>query len=250
MIYEEPFASSALWARRLGFFAVPVLLVGWLVQRTGGVGLVPMAAVAAAVVILAVLAVLLALMAFASIWIKGRRGAWSATAGLFAGLLVLAGPAALAVVSWNLPFLTDISTDTQDPPRLVHLLSERSPDENAAAYPGPAAARQQAEAWPDIAPVRLAVSVDEAQALVMELVHQRRWRVVDDGGEGGPQRRIEAATFMPLLHLPEDVVIRIRSEDGGARVDMRSLSSFGQFDFGSNARRVRKFMADLSATAR
>jgi uncharacterized protein (DUF1499 family) len=55
---------------------------------------------------------------------------------------------------------------------------------------------------------------------------------------------------MPLLHLPEDVVIRIHSEDGGARVDMRSLSRLGRFDFGSNARRVRNFMADLSATAR
>lgn len=250
MIYEEPFASSALWARRLGFFAIPVLFIAWLVQRTGGIGLQPMLAVAGAGLVLALMAVLLALAAFASIWAKGQRGAWSATAGLFAGLLVLAGPAALAAMSWNLPFLTDISTDTQDPPRPVRLLSEREPTDNAAAYPGPAAARQQAKAYPDIAPVRLPVSVDEAQALVMELVHARRWRVVDDGGDSGRQRRIEAATFMPLLHLPEDVVIRIRAEDGGARVDMRSFSRLGQFDFGSNARRVRKFLADLNATAR
>jgi hypothetical protein len=43
----------------------------------------------------------------------------------------------------------------------------------------------------------------------------------------------------------DDVVVRVRADEGGARVDMRSASRYGQGDFGTNAARIRKFMNDI-----
>jgi len=46
------------------------------------------------------------------------------------------------------------------------------------------------------------------------------------------------------------VVLRVRpTEDGkGSVIDMRSVSRVGVSDLGVNAKRIRKFLADLSGT--
>jgi hypothetical protein len=40
-------------------------------------------------------------------------------------------------------------------------------------------------------------------------------------------------------------VVRIRAEEDGARVDIRSSSRYGDFDFGTNAARVRSLIDDI-----
>jgi uncharacterized protein (DUF1499 family) len=44
------------------------------------------------------------------------------------------------------------------------------------------------------------------------------------------------------------VVIRVSAlPDGGSRVDVRSVSRIGRSDIGTNARRIREFLAELEA---
>ncbi|HIB54840.1 MAG TPA: DUF1499 domain-containing protein, partial [Nitrospirales bacterium] len=43
----------------------------------------------------------------------------------------------------------------------------------------------------------------------------------------------------------DDVVIRIVSSNGGSRVDVRSVSRVGRSDVGSNAERIRAFLAAM-----
>jgi hypothetical protein len=43
----------------------------------------------------------------------------------------------------------------------------------------------------------------------------------------------------------DDVVVRIRPNEDGSRVDLRSSSRYGAFDFGTNAARVRSLMDDI-----
>jgi Protein of unknown function (DUF1499) len=43
----------------------------------------------------------------------------------------------------------------------------------------------------------------------------------------------------------DDVVVRVRQIQGGSRVDVRSSSRYGQFDFGANAARVRSLLEDI-----
>ena len=43
----------------------------------------------------------------------------------------------------------------------------------------------------------------------------------------------------PILGFRDDVVVRIRPDPDGARIDIRSTSRYGRHDFGTNAARVR-----------
>jgi uncharacterized protein (DUF1499 family) len=45
----------------------------------------------------------------------------------------------------------------------------------------------------------------------------------------------------------DDIVVRIRAADGGSRIDLRSTSRVGVGDAGTNAARVRAYLAELRA---
>src|SRR5207302_11014140 len=51
------------------------------------------------------------------------------------------------------------------------------------------------------------------------------------------------------MGFPDDVVIRVRAAEDGARVDMRSASRFGTHDFGANASRLRALSNDIDDVA-
>jgi uncharacterized protein (DUF1499 family) len=44
------------------------------------------------------------------------------------------------------------------------------------------------------------------------------------------------------------VVVRVRADGAGTRVDVRSVSRVGRSDLGTNARRIRAFLGVLRAT--
>jgi hypothetical protein len=48
-----------------------------------------------------------------------------------------------------------------------------------------------------------------------------------------------------ILGLRDDVVVRVKGLPDGSRIDVRSSSRFGSFDFGSNAARIRKLLEDI-----
>jgi hypothetical protein len=43
----------------------------------------------------------------------------------------------------------------------------------------------------------------------------------------------------------DDVVVRVREDPDGARIDARSSSRYGSFDFGTNASRIRRLLNDI-----
>ena len=55
-----------------------------------------------------------------------------------------------------------------------------------------------------------------------------------DGATG----RIQAVARTAILGFRDDVVVRIRPDPDGARVDIRSTSRYGRHDFGTNASRI------------
>ena len=71
--------------------------------------------------------------------------------GLFLGLLLLAYPGYLAYRGSKLPAITDITTDTANPPRFDLLARLRPRGSND--YPGAKTAALQRAAYPDIAPL-------------------------------------------------------------------------------------------------
>jgi uncharacterized protein (DUF1499 family) len=239
----EPYAATALWARRLGFFSVAVALVSLVVQRSGRVE--PEAGMAAlgSAAVLAALAVLMAMVALLRVWFRGTRGAGAALAGITAACAVLAPPAVGFVLFRDLPALADITTDPANPLRF-----RAGGERKAGALPSSDAGARQLAAYPQIVPLQIGVPVEEAYALALELVEKRRWRVLD-ASQHNDAWRIEAVATAPVVRLAQDVVIEIRRDGGGSRVEMRSASRWGDRDFGTNARRIRDFFVDLTAAA-
>jgi hypothetical protein len=47
------------------------------------------------------------------------------------------------------------------------------------------------------------------------------------------------------MGLRDDVVVRVRASADGSRIDVRSSSRFGSFDFGTNAARIRSLMDEI-----
>lgn len=230
----------------VGVVAIAILAIagpgyqrGWFAL---GTALVPMLTWAAyggiAAGVLAVLALLL----------NGRRGT---TGGRLAALAALVIGLGSIYVPWSqqraaraVPPIHDISTDTITPPGYVEVAAIRHEAKvpNSLEYLEDVAVRQRA-AYPEIVPLFLPAPPADAYRRALDLVRARGWQVVaaDDAGQ-----RIEATATTYWFGFKDDVAIRVSPiPDGTSRVDMRSVSRVGRSDVGTNARRIREFMAEL-----
>jgi uncharacterized protein (DUF1499 family) len=247
-LIDEPVSRLAAWSRRLALFALAVAALSIVIVRSGLLEIVPALATFAAALIFAVLAVLLSLPAYVVIWRHGSTGLGSAISGMVLGLLLLVYPAYLGYKATKLPPISDITTDPDNPPRFDMLASQRPADR--VAYPGAAAAQMQQKAYPDVVPLQVNASVKVTYDIALALVTKRKWHVAD-ARPPGPGRRdavIEATARTPIMGFRDDVVIRVSPNSNGARVDMRSASRYGLYDFGANAARVRNLLEDLDDT--
>ena len=57
---------------------------------------------------------------------------------------------------------------------------------------------------------------------------------------------MEATDTTGWFGFKDDLVIRIRPEGAGSRIDVRSASRVGRSDIGKNAARVREVLAKLA----
>lgn len=165
---------------------------------------------------------------------------------------VVAAAAGVLPLAWMqnahvLPPINDITTDTVDPPAFVAILPLRRGSPVPAAYAGAATAEKQKAGYPDIAPILLAEPPASAFAKALAAARAAGWTIIDaDAGTG----RIEATATTPWFGFRDDVVVRVRPDARGSRIDVRSVSRIGTSDLGANARRVREFAAAVAAPSR
>lgn len=177
----------------------------------------------------------------------GRRR--SALQALFAwgGLVIGAAsfglPWTLLQQAHSVPGIHDITTDTVQPPTFRAILPLRRNAPNPATYGGPMVARAQRQAYPDITPLQLHVSPQQAFAAALEVAKGMGWRIVAAASQ---TQRIEATATTFWFGFKDDVVIRVRAAEPGARVDIRSVSRVGVSDLGKNAERIRRFRDRLT----
>lgn len=141
------------------------------------------------------------------------------------------------------PAINDITTDTANPPPLVATAQLRRGAPNPPAYPKESAALQRA-AFPDIEPVVLAVPPAEAFKRADRAAMALDWDIVARVPADG---RLEAIATSPWFGFRDDIVVRIRAQGTGSRIDIRSKSRMGESDLGGNAERVRAFIARLKS---
>jgi len=95
------------------------------------------------------------------------------------------------------------------------------------------------------------VEMDSTQAyqLALSVASDLGWRVVDSeppnlNGDGAAL--IEVTSKSLFFGFVSDIAIRIRPGATETAIDARSVSRLGGHDFGSNAGRVRKFIAAVN----
>lgn len=246
-LVEEPTSRLAIWARRMALFSLAAAFLSIIIVRSGLLELKPALATFGAALAFAGVALLLAFLAFAVIWKEGKGGMGYALSAIGISLALLAYPSYFAYKAYKLPWIYDITTDPIDPPRYEALARIRPRDANPIIYSGLATAALQQAAYPEIVPLEEEATPDAAYTVALGVVTKRRWRIVDQRPPLPPRRegRIEAVARTPIMGFRDDVVVRIRPNEDGVRIDVRSSSRYGALDFGTNAARISRLVDDI-----
>ena len=240
----------ARWSGRLALFFAGLTVTGVVLHRLTSfptpvaINLFAVSAVGLA------LAALIGLLSLIGIWRKGYAGAGTAFLGIFLPLLILVWPLTFVPALFKLPRLNDVTTDWVSAPRFEALAPQRAAGAKAVAYPGEPVAGLQQAGYPDLRGISIDRSTEEAFELVEEAVRKLRWRVVASEAptpKAGRPGTIEATDQTLLLGFPDDIAIRVSGNNLRSRIDIRSASRYGEFDFGQNATRVRRFYGEVQA---
>ncbi len=238
-----------LWGIGLG---VLLVVVAGPVNRFGG-GFKLGLGVLALGALLAIVGLLLAIIGFLAANSKAvpiSKGV--AAIAIVVGLVVVGYLLSWLRTALGVPPIHEISTDLDTPPAFVAVRPLRDkPDLNPVDYvreqPGRGGQTTnvpdvQRKAYPDIQPLMLTVPVDQAFARVEAAAKSMGLEIVADVPAEG---RLEATATTFFFGFKDDVVVRVRAEGSGARVDVRSKSRVGLGDAGTNAKRVRALLAKV-----
>ncbi|MDH3732015.1 MAG: DUF1499 domain-containing protein [Gemmatimonadota bacterium] len=143
----------------------------------------------------------------------------------------------------RVPPIHQVSTDLVDPPTFRAISDLRGPDANPVVLTTDGADAQQAY-YPWIRPMIVPVRADEAYEAALTVLKERM--VLAIVASDPLERVIEATDTSFWFGFKDDFVVRVRFDQRGARVDVRSISRVGQGDLGVNADRVGRFFALLA----
>ena len=155
----------------------------------------------------------------------------------------------VAYFPWNwlqnaraVPAINDITTDTDHPPAFVALVPLRAGSPVPTAYPGGETAEKQHRGYPDLRPLELPAPPATAFVRALDAAKGMGWHIEAADAATG---RIEATATTPWFGFRDDVVIRVAPAPAGSRIDVRSVSRVGKSDLGTNAKRIRAYLAKL-----
>jgi uncharacterized protein (DUF1499 family) len=242
VLRAAPFLALALAAVAAVLLAIGPIgwRAGWWHFRFAFVTLMPWAAYfGIAALIVSALVLLLARSRIQ--W----RGMAVSVVAFVAGAVVVYVPWHYDRIRQAVPPIHDITTDPDNPPAFVAVVTLRE-GENPVAYEGPKLAEQQKRAYPDLAPLILALAPKEAFGRALDTARRMGWTIVAADAAAG---RIEASERTRWFGFTDDIVVRIAASGSGSRIDLRSSSRLGRSDFGVNAARIRAYVAALRSDA-
>jgi uncharacterized protein (DUF1499 family) len=215
----------------------PGTKAGWWAWQTGIYFVGAALFVGAAAVVVALVLLTLA------IFPRFRVHTWMPLAALVLGLVAAVPPLLLLAKAKAVPAIHDVTTDTADPPAFVGLAAARRAAPNGFDYGGAAIAAQQRTAYPDIKPLMVKAPPRDVVQRAIDAARGLGWEVTHSDAAAG---RVEATETTYWFGFKDDVVIRVRPEGEGSRVDVRSVSRVGHSDLGANAARIRRFLSKVS----
>ena len=172
----------------------------------------------------------------------GKSGRTQAIIALAVALVMMVTLIALRPPS--VPAIHDITTNPDDPPSFVVLASDEHNPGRDLTYPhgGPEVPAQQRVGYPDLEPIKVSASPEQALASVATAASNLGWEVVARDDTAG---RLEATDTTGIFRFVDDIVVRVRPDGTGSVVDVRSTSRVGQSDLGANAARIRALRDQL-----
>jgi uncharacterized protein (DUF1499 family) len=234
----------AWWAKFTllgGSVAVLLMFVGPIGFRTGLLGV--SGAVLLAPGMAAALAAISFVFALIGVFLTLRHGLVAERLPVLIGgalsVAILLNMGAQFSAANAVPPIHDITTAPADPPRFDAIVAERVNAPNTLDYDAAALTEPTRTAYPFVQPLVTDLAPAEAFARATALVEELGWELVDASDAAG---LIEATDTTLFYGFKDDVVIRLRPEGAGTRIDLRSVSRVGQSDLGANAARIKAFL--------
>lgn len=182
---------------------------------------------------------------------RARKGIVLSVLALCVPLIGMAHGKNVQKTAGSLPFIHDITTDTQDVPTFSSVIvGQRGEGSNTLDYIGKVDKKSkklvsvlQVESYPDIRTIVLSDAPEATYARVLATAKSMGWIIASASEATGS---VEATASSFWFGFKDDVVMRIRpAEGGGSLVDVRSISRVGGSDIGANANRIRQFRNKL-----
>lgn len=191
----------------------------------------------------------------AGLLIKPRKGLVIAILALIIPIAAFAQLTSVRATAASLPFIHDITTDTQDPPSFGSvIMAEREATEgvNTVEYIGkrvrgddsPLVSAEQTQAYPEIRTLVLSEDPSVVFGRAEQVAKDMGWKIKETNAESG---RIDATAETFWYGFKDDITIRLRpAQGGGTRLDVRSTSRVGGSDLGANAARIGEFLTAMT----
>ena len=226
------------WTGYLAITLAALLPLAVLTVRSGAwqQGLMLYAIACAGSALLLLILIIFLLLPGYALW---RRGIAGRAIFTFPGTILLL---TLVAGGGDYPPIHDISTDLGDPPVFTAAQQVRGPDANPLDI-NPEAIEQQGKAYPDVQTLRTDMSIEQAFALAAQVAETLGWEIYHKDLNAGV---IEAVDTTAIMAFKDDIVIRLRTDAQGTKLDLRSVSRVGVSDLGANAERIRGFQDAFS----
>ena len=244
---EKPKSKKAIWGFRIALVSLVALILMCLIHRLGYISTTATFNGIYAALLGGLVALALSAWGLSNILRNNFVGMKHAAMGLVVSALIVGVPASNLPDFLLLPNLNDISTDIKEPPRfeaLASVHSQGTDDDSQLLRLDP---KRQVSAYPDIRPLVLKVSGENAYNLFKNATNRLDWEIVTARSPEGSDQPglIEAVDTSTLLGLKSDIAIRIISDDMRSLIDVRAASRSGDHDLGQNADRIRQLFATV-----
>lgn len=231
----------AIWARRLGSLAIPLVVLPVAMHHLRLIDSPSFFIAALTAFAVSALALVVSLIALGRIWHTGDQGWLRALSGLFLSLICLAPFGWYGSLAYKFPAVTDIATVPRGDLPLLFL-----PDTANMPPPKLISAEEQARIFPNATTRAYPLDITQLYALVTRMAEAQGWDIRLNrapGPDGEPARINARVTTIP--GWIEEVVLGVHVTVGGSALDMRSASINAPHDFGSNGTRIEDFMVAL-----
>ncbi len=140
------------------------------------------------------------------------------------------------------PRINDVATDLDNPIAFGAALRARANENRDMTYPEHFKSRARS-AYPSVRPLILDEPANQVFERVCHLAEsQPGWRITRQDNDS---KTVEAEATTAQLRFVDDVIVRVTSQGGKSRVDMRSKSREGLVDAGKNAQRIEMFLKQV-----